>query len=78
MTAEQGAARAAGADEPGEGGLLLEERRRRICDLLREHGRVTVEDLSRRFNTSAVTIRLDLDALEGIGALMRTRGGAGR
>jgi DeoR family transcriptional regulator of aga operon len=76
MTPDQNAARAAGADDPIESGLLLEERRRRICDLLREHGRVTVEDLSRRFNTSAVTIRLDLDALEGIGALMRTRGGA--
>ena len=47
MTPDQSAARAAGMDDPVEGGLLLEERRRRICDLLREHGRVTVEDLSR-------------------------------
>jgi DeoR family transcriptional regulator, aga operon transcriptional repressor len=61
---------------PLEPGLLIEERRRRICELLREEGRVTVEDLSRRFDTSAVTIRLDLAALEGLGALMRTRGGA--
>ena len=35
-----------------ESGLLVEERRRRICDLVREHGRVTVEDLSKRFDTS--------------------------
>ena len=66
----------AGSEEPVEAGLLVEERRRRICDLLRVHGRVTVEELSRRFSTSAVTVRLDLDALENAGALMRTRGGA--
>jgi DeoR family transcriptional regulator of aga operon len=59
-----------------ESGLLVEERRRRICDLLREHGRVTVDDLSKRFDTSVVTIRLDLAALEAAGALTRTRGGA--
>jgi DeoR family transcriptional regulator, aga operon transcriptional repressor len=59
-----------------ESGLLVEERRRRICDLVREHGRVTVEDLSKRFDTSVVTIRLDLAALEAAGALTRARGGA--
>jgi DeoR family transcriptional regulator of aga operon len=59
-----------------ERGLLIEERRRRICDLVREHGRVTVEELSKRFDTSVVTIRLDLAALESAGALARTRGGA--
>lgn len=59
-----------------ESGLLIEERRRRICDLVREHGRVTVEDLSKRFDTSVVTIRLDLAALEAAGALTRARGGA--
>jgi DeoR family transcriptional regulator of aga operon len=59
-----------------ERGLLIEERRRRICDLVREHGRVTVEELSRRFATSDVTIRIDLTALEAQGALVRTRGGA--
>jgi len=59
-----------------EKGLLIEERRRRICDLVREHGRVTVEDLSKRFDTSVVTIRLDRTALEAAGALTRARGGA--
>ena len=59
-----------------ESGLLIEERRRRICDLVREHGRVTVEDLSKRFDTSVVTIRLDLAALEAAGHLTRARGGA--
>jgi DeoR family transcriptional regulator of aga operon len=61
---------------PVEGGLLVDERRRRICDLLREHGRVTVNDLAGRFDTSEVTIRHDLAALEAAGALDRTRGGA--
>jgi len=59
-----------------EAGLLVDERRRRICDLLREHGRVTVNDLAERFATSEVTIRHDLAALETAGALDRTRGGA--
>jgi DeoR family transcriptional regulator, aga operon transcriptional repressor len=64
------------APQAVEAGLLLDERRRRICDLLREHGRVTVEDLARRFATSVVTVRLDLTALEAAGALTRSRGGA--
>src|SRR6201996_6404057 len=59
-----------------ESGLLVEERRRRICELLREEGRVTVEALATRFGTSQVTIRADLSALESVGALTRTHGGA--
>jgi DeoR family transcriptional regulator of aga operon len=59
-----------------ERGLLVEERRRRICDLLRSQGRVTVEDLAARFGTSQVTIRADLSRLESAGALTRTHGGA--
>jgi DeoR family transcriptional regulator, aga operon transcriptional repressor len=61
---------------PSERGLLIEERRRRICDLLREEGRVTVESLAARFGTSQVTIRADLSLLESAGALTRTHGGA--
>ena len=61
---------------PVESGLLIEERRRRICELLLEEGRVTVEALATRFGTSQVTIRADLSALEAAGALMRTHGGA--
>jgi DeoR family transcriptional regulator of aga operon len=59
-----------------ESGLLIEERRRRICELLLEEGRVTVEGLATRFGTSQVTIRADLSALESSGALTRTHGGA--
>jgi DeoR family transcriptional regulator of aga operon len=59
-----------------EVGLLIEERRRRICELLREDGRVTVDALATRFGTSQVTIRADLSTLESAGALTRTHGGA--
>jgi DeoR family transcriptional regulator of aga operon len=59
-----------------EPGLLVGERRHRILDLLREHGRVTVEALATRFATSSVTIRTDLAALEAAGSLERTHGGA--
>jgi len=62
---------------PGsERGLLIEERRRRICELLRAEGRVTVDALAARFGTSQVTIRADLSMLESAGALTRTHGGA--
>jgi DeoR family transcriptional regulator, aga operon transcriptional repressor len=59
-----------------ERGLMLEERRRRIRELLREQGRVTVEALAARFGISQVTIRADLSTLESAGALTRTHGGA--
>jgi DeoR family transcriptional regulator, aga operon transcriptional repressor len=61
---------------PVESGLLIEERRRRICELLAQAGRVTVENLAARFGTSQVTIRADLSVLETAGALIRTHGGA--
>lgn len=61
---------------PAEPGLLVAERRQRILELLRDQGRVTVEDLAGRFATSQVTIRTDLATLEAGGALERTHGGA--
>jgi DeoR family transcriptional regulator of aga operon len=59
-----------------EPGLLIEERRRRICELVRAQGRVTVDALATRFGISQVTIRGDLATLESAGALTRTHGGA--
>ena len=56
--------------------LLVEERRRRIMDLLEAQERVTVDELVLRFSVSAVTIRGDLDALAGAGAVVRSHGGA--
>ncbi|HXS21958.1 MAG TPA: DeoR/GlpR family DNA-binding transcription regulator [Steroidobacteraceae bacterium] len=69
-------AKSRAAESTVEPGLLVEERRRRICDLLQESGRVTVMSLASRFATSAVTIRADLAALERIGAVVRSHGGA--
>ncbi len=56
--------------------LLVEERRRRILELLEQQERVTVEELVARYGVSAVTIRGDLDALANAGALVRSHGGA--
>jgi DeoR family transcriptional regulator of aga operon len=56
--------------------LLVEERRRKIIDLVGKQGRVTVEELVRRFAVSAVTVRGDLDALSRGGAVLRSHGGA--
>ena len=56
--------------------LLVEERRRKILDLVNKQARVTVEELVRRFAVSAVTVRGDLDALSRKGALIRSHGGA--
>ena len=62
--------------EPRPVRLLVEERRRRIMEILDQQERVTVEELVRRFGVSAVTIRGDLDALAEDGALVRSHGGA--
>jgi DeoR family transcriptional regulator, aga operon transcriptional repressor len=56
--------------------LLVEERRRRILELVDKQERVTVEELVARFSVSAVTIRGDLDALADLGAVVRSHGGA--
>src|SRR3974390_1429066 len=61
------------ADSPR---LLIEERRRKILDLLEDQERVTVGELVHHFGISAVTIRGDLDALAESGALVRSHGGA--
>jgi len=58
--------------------LLTEERRRKILELLEKEGRVTVNDLVRRFEVSQVTMRSDLDILAENGALIRSHGGAVR
>jgi len=61
--------------EPSRPRLLVEERRRRIMELVASQERVTVEELAARFKVSAVTIRGDLDALAGAGLLIRSHGG---
>lgn len=53
-----------------------EERRKHIRSLLEENGRVSVDELTLRFQVSKVTIRGDLDSLERDGLVRRTHGGA--
>ena len=55
--------------------LLAEERRREILSVLGQNGRITVEEVAKRFGISAVTARSDLDALSVSGALVRSHGG---
>ncbi len=56
--------------------LLKEERLQLILSALRENGRVTVAELSRRFQVSEITIRRDLRELADQGLLRRAHGGA--
>jgi len=56
--------------------MLSEERRRAIVQMLEEDGRVLVRDLAKRFHTSLITIRKDLEFLHQSGLLERTHGGA--
>jgi DeoR family transcriptional regulator, aga operon transcriptional repressor len=55
---------------------LTGERRRRIREILSRQGRVTVNELSKLFKVTVVTIRSDLDTMAMEGALIRDRGGA--
>jgi DeoR family transcriptional regulator of aga operon len=57
-------------------GMLNEERRREILALLNRDGRVLVRDLARHFRISQITIRKDLEFLDGQGVVQRTHGGA--
>lgn len=56
--------------------MLSEERRRAILELLQDDGRVLVRDLAKRFHTSVITIRKDLEFLHHQGQLERAHGGA--
>ena len=55
--------------------MLNEERRRAILEVVSHDGRALVKDLARRFRTSEVTIRKDLEVLNSHGLLHRTHGG---
>src|SRR5277367_2202610 len=57
-------------------GMMAEERRTQIMQIVRGEGRVRVNDLVNRFNTSAVTIRSDLNELHQRGVVLRSHGGA--
>ncbi len=51
-------------------------RQRSLQDLLRQHGQMTVKELSERLEVSEATIRRDLQELSGAAGLERMHGGA--
>lgn len=55
---------------------VTQQRAEQIVHELRFAGKVSVDDLSQRFNVSPSTIRRDLQELEARGLLKRTHGGA--
>ena len=58
------------------GPLKIDARRQEILAILAREGKVSVSRLSERFDTTPVTIRSDLSALELAGRLERVQGGA--
>lgn len=56
--------------------MALNQRRVKILHLIREDGHAKVQDLSKFFNVTDVTIRQDLEALEQMGYIQREHGGA--
>jgi DeoR family glycerol-3-phosphate regulon repressor len=56
--------------------MTIPSRQSEIVKLARSLGRVTVDDLARRFEVSAQTIRKDLNDLCESRALTRVHGGA--
>ena len=56
--------------------MIAAQRRNLILDSLRTDGAVSIRALAKLLDTSAVTIRRDLDYLDSVGVLTRTHGGA--
>ena len=51
-------------------------RRKKIVEIINEHGSISCVDLSRLFKVTPETIRRDLASLQELGLLVRTHGGA--
>ncbi len=77
---EEGAGRGQTAEDTAPprpvDGMMAEERRTQILQIVRSEGRARVNDLAQRFSSSAVTIRNDLNELHGRGLVLRSHGGA--
>lgn len=56
--------------------MLLDERRESILKTIEEKGFVSLSELVDRVGVSESTVRRDLEFLDGIGQIRRTRGGA--
>src|SRR5205807_3442751 len=62
----------------GRGGLrvIVDERRKRVLDLVSQKGFISLNDLARQIRVSESTLRRDLDYWHQQGAVKRTHGGA--
>ena len=56
--------------------MLLDQRRDSILEIIETQGFVSHQDLAECVGVSESTVRRDLEFLEGIGQIRRTRGGA--
>ncbi len=56
--------------------MLLDERRRKILEIVENKGFVALSELTEQAGVSESTVRRDLEFLDGIGQIRRTRGGA--
>jgi DeoR family transcriptional regulator, fructose operon transcriptional repressor len=56
--------------------VLVDERREHILQIIENNGFVSVQQLMETCNASESTVRRDLEFLDGIGQIRRTRGGA--
>jgi DeoR/GlpR family transcriptional regulator of sugar metabolism len=56
--------------------MLVEERRRRVLELVKDQGFIALTDLAATLQTSESTVRRDLDFWDQQGQLKRTHGGA--
>lgn len=59
-----------------DGKLKIDIRRKKILDILKKDGKVYVSELCKALGVTPVTIRTDLDTLEGDGYVERISGGA--
>jgi DeoR/GlpR family transcriptional regulator of sugar metabolism len=56
--------------------MLLDQRREEILQLIEKQGFVSLQELVERLGASESTVRRDLEYLDSIGQIRRTRGGA--
>jgi DeoR/GlpR family transcriptional regulator of sugar metabolism len=56
--------------------MLLDQRRESILQVIEQQGFVSLHELVTRLGASESTVRRDLEYLDGIGQIRRTRGGA--
>lgn len=56
--------------------MLVDQRRDEILQLIEQQGFVSLHELAERFGASESTVRRDLEYLDDIGQIRRTRGGA--